>query len=82
MPLQTWVFLAAKNRKIAKIFLEKHLHVNTLLSVHNGADFACECIFANFKQYDAFIQQCIAYGTVTHHPIIEVICQETARVHS
>lgn len=80
MPLQSWVLLDAPDREAAREHLAHHPHVNTVLLVNNGADFAVQAVFSDFADYDAFLEELRGFGKVKAHPVIEVVCKETARV--
>lgn len=81
-PLHVWIFIKAKDKQITKSYLQAQYQVNTLLAVNNGADYAVEAVFSHFKEYDEFLTECKRYGTIKTHPVIEVVCVETAQLPS
>ena len=80
LPLHCWVLLKAKDKEQAQEHLLKHPSINTLLAVNNGADFALEAVFRDFKEYNQFLEELSEHGKIQEHPVIEEVCKEKARV--
>ena len=79
-PLQAWILLKAKNKEETQEFLEQTPIINTCFAISNGADFLFEALFSCFKEYDDFLNTCKNYGKTQAHPILEVVCKETAQL--
>ncbi|MFT4250713.1 MAG: Lrp/AsnC family transcriptional regulator [Candidatus Woesearchaeota archaeon] len=79
-PLQAWIVLKAKNKEATQEFLEQTPIINTCYAISNGADFLFEALFSCFKEYDEFINTCKEHGKTQAHPILEVVCKETAKL--
>ncbi len=80
MPIQAWIFIKTKKREETQKKLTNSTYVNTLFSIHNGADFACECIFPGFKEYHEYVEELEQQGKVITHAVVEELAKEKAEV--